>query len=77
MTTGNDRIFVCEDIYYGIFNSNEVDRRHAWSILLDEDSDIVFGDEKDPDTGSDHLETITFAHFTKGQGLYVFPFLAF
>lgn len=65
-------IFYDEDLYYGIQTSTEVDKRHAWSILLDDEID------PDPDEEeSDKEEPITFTRFTKGQGLHVFPFLAF
>lgn len=68
-------IFYHPDTYYGIFTSTEVSKYYAWSILLDEDSDIDW-DEED-DSGSDQMETITFTRFTKGQGLHIYPFLAF
>ena len=70
-------MFYSEDTYYGIWTSTEVNKSYAWGILLDEESVIDWDDDDDPGSGSDQMEAIVFTGFTKGQGLHIYPFLAF
>ncbi len=67
------QMFYHEDSYYGFLTSTEVNKYYIWSILLDEESYVPDVDDYDPN----NTEIITFTRFTKGMGLYIFPFLAF